>query len=61
MNPFFAAVLGGVVRAVIASAGGYAVAKGTLTADDVTQLTGTAAAVGAGLWSVIAKVRASRG
>lgn len=60
MNSFWLAIFGGVVRTVIATAGGYAVAKGTLTANDVTQVSGAILTVGTGLWSVWQKVRSSR-
>lgn len=58
MNDFWKTILGGIARAGVASAGGYAVAKGTLTADDVTQLAGTVSVLGAGIWSIVQKVRA---
>lgn len=58
MNDFWAAILGGVTRAAVATAGGYAISKGTMTADQVTQLGGAVAVAGAGIWSIVQKVRA---
>lgn len=60
MNEFWTAVLGGVFRAILASAGGYAVAKGTISADQVTQIGGVVASVGAAGLSWYSKYRASR-
>jgi hypothetical protein len=58
MNAFWLSVLGGVARTAIASASGYAVAKGTISADDATTTLGAIAAAGTGLWSVFQKARA---
>lgn len=60
MNDFWKAMLGGIVRTAAATAGGYAVAKGTVSADTVTQLTGAVSVAGAGIWSLIQKYRTQK-
>ena len=58
MNEFWGAIFGGVVRTAIATAGGYAVSKGTISADQVTQLAGAVSVAVAGVWSIFQKIRA---
>lgn len=45
-----------VARSVFAALGGFLIAKGYLSADLVTQLTGAGMAGFAGLWSMFAKL-----
>lgn len=44
--------IGGVLRAILAAAGGYFVAKGTITADQLTTLTGLVGPILAAVWSI---------
>lgn len=43
----------GVVRAILAAVGGYFVAKGSISADQVTLIGGAAAAVITAVWSFL--------
>lgn len=73
MNAFWKTLLGSVTRTVVASASGYAVAKGTISAGDAQMATDVVAAVASGnaevvsgaigvgviaAWSIWQKVRA---
>lgn len=51
MNFLTSDQMGGIVRAVVASAGGYAAAKGWIGAGDVEWLAGGAAAAFVAAWS----------
>lgn len=45
----------GIVRAVLAAAGGYAVAKGLVDPTQLETLIGAVLTIGAAVWSVISK------
>lgn len=58
MNDFWKTILGSIARTSLGAASGYAISKGTITADDATQIVGVAGAAVTGIWSIIQKVRA---
>ena len=58
MNDFWKSILGGLARAGLATASGYAVAHGTITADDAQGAMGAAGALFTAIWSVVQKIRA---
>lgn len=45
----------GIVRAIVAAAGGFLVAKGVIDAETLAALAGAVATIGAAVWSVLAK------
>jgi hypothetical protein len=53
-------MVNGVLRAVIAAAGGYFVGKGVLTADQLAAISGAAMSVAAAAWSIWAKTTAPK-
>lgn len=48
----------GIVRAIVAAAGGFLVAKGVIDAETLAALAGAAATIGAAVWSVLSKKKA---
>lgn len=51
---------GGIVRAIVAAIGGFAVGKGWLDEATVTTIAGAIATVGVAVWSVVAKRRQAK-
>lgn len=49
--------IGGIVRAIIAAAGGYAIGQGWADAELVATVAGAAATVAAAVWSFLSKKR----
>jgi hypothetical protein len=60
MNEFWTTILGSIARTTAATAGGYAVAKGTISADQLTQVAGAAGIAATGIWSIWQKIRARK-
>lgn len=54
------AMIGGLVRAVVAALGGGMVASGVATDSELTAIAGAIAALVAGAWSIWVKYRAKR-
>lgn len=53
-------IIGGIVRAVLAAAGGTLVAHGYIGQTELEALVGALVVVGTGVWSVYQKVRAKK-
>lgn len=54
-------ILLGVLRAVIASTGGYLIANGKLAADDVNTIVGGISTVVPAIWSAFDKIKKAKG